>query len=501
MISFFIMFILSVAVFTAAQIISPKLFNAALVCYTTVFISSYIQGNFMTSYLPALDGSDFDWDSVSIQRVYSAMLWIGIFILVIIAINFLHAEKFKKTVAYASGFFSLMLLLSLTILCIMTDGAQIKSNPAVTADYEFEMSTDKNFVILMLDAVDGCEFSDILDSSPEYNDILSDFTYYDNTMSAYPYTELSLPFILSGEYYDGETSYEKYYLNSFTDSPIFSALEEQNYRLGLYEADAPADSLMYKFDNIYPRDTYFTSIINTIKVQIKLMALRYMPYDLKKWLALTVDDIPNLRQYDINYVCLNFTDSNMQFYNDINEQSITFTDDKCFKFIHIEGAHIPFRYDKYMNVYYDYTSTYTGNVEACFTIVNAYLQKLKDSGVYDNTAVIIMSDHGYNRTENDVSSGRQHAILLAKGFDEHHDTLTVSSAPVSYEEFTDMAEKLLNGSSGSSLSDYKEEDTRKRTYMLFEFKGNDHTIYEYIQTGDVDDTDTLIPTGKIIKRY
>jgi hypothetical protein len=226
-----------------------------------------------------------------------------------------------------------------------------------------------------------------------------------------------------------------------------------------------------------------------------------MPYDLKERCASAVDDISRLRQYDINYVCLDFTDSNMQFYNDINELPITFTDDKCFKFIHIEGAHIPYRYDKYMNVYYDYTSTYTGNVEACFTIVNAYLQKLKDSGVYDNTAVIIMSDHGYNRSEYDVSYGRQHAILLAKGFDEHHDTLTVSSAPVSHEEFADMTEKLLNGCNGAEISDYDEGDERERTFMFFEYKGNDHTIYEYTQTGNVDDTDTFLPTGKTIKRH
>jgi hypothetical protein len=484
-----------------ARLISPNLFNAALVCYTTAFICSYIQGNFMTSYIPTFDGADFDWSTVSIQRVYSTILWVVVFILVIAAIRLLHAEKFRKLMSYASGFFCLMFLLSLTILCIMTDGAQITLNQVVTADYEFEMSTDKNFVILMLDAVDAETFSELLNSSSEYSDMLSDFTYYDNVMSAYPYTDLSLPFILSGEYYDGETSYEKYFLHAFTDSPLFDTLESQGYRLGLYEADAPANSKMYRFENIHYNKTYFNSIISTIKIQFKLMGIRYLPYDLKKYCKIYLGDIPRLRKYENGYVGLEFYGSNQQFYDDTNELPITFTDNKWFKFIHIEGAHLPYIYGKGMKVYNDGSSTYNGNVEACMTILNAYLQKLKDNGVYDNTAVIIMSDHGYNRSEYDVAYDRQHPILLAKGFDEHHDALTVSSAPVSHEEFIDMAQRLMNGSGGAEITDYKDGDTRERTYMYFDAHNDSDTIYEYIQTGSADDMNTLVPTGNIIKRH
>jgi hypothetical protein len=501
LIPFFITLIISEAVFIAARIISRKLFNVALVCYTTAFFSCYIQGNFMTSYIPTFDGADFDWDTVSIQRVYSIILWVVVFIVVVAAIKLLHADKFRKLISYAGGFFCLMFLLSLTILCIMTDGAQINSNQIVTADYEFEMSTDKNFVILMLDAVDGGEFSEVLNSSSEYSDMLSDFTYYDDVMSAYPYTDLSLPFILSGEYYDSETTYEKYFLHAFTDSPLFDTLETQGYRLGLYEAEAPSNNKMYRFENIHSNNTYFNSIIATIKIQIKLMGIRYMPYDLKKYCKMYLGDIPRLRKYENGYSGLEFYDSNQQFYGDTNELPITLTEDKCFKFIHLEGAHLPYKYDKEMNVYNDSSSTYTGNVEACMTILTAYLQKLKDNDVYDNTAIIIMSDHGYNSAEFDAAEGRQHAILLAKGFNECHDTLNISSAPVSHEEFIDMAERLLNGSNGAEITDYKEGDTRTRKYMFFDTHNESDTIYEYLQTGSADDMDTLTPTGNIIKRH
>lgn len=68
--------------------------------------------------------------------------------------------------------------------------------------------------------------------------------------------------------------------------------------------------------------------------------------------------------------------------------------------------------------------TYEQSIEASMTIVATYLQKLKDSGVYDNTAIMILSDHGYNIEDDDSSEKRQHPILFVKGVDEHYDEPT-----------------------------------------------------------------------------
>lgn len=42
-----------------------------------------------------------------------------------------------------------MLFITLTVICISKDGLDKKLSIAVSADYELEMSTDKNFVITM----------------------------------------------------------------------------------------------------------------------------------------------------------------------------------------------------------------------------------------------------------------------------------------------------------------------------------------------------------------
>jgi hypothetical protein len=107
-----------------------------------------------------------------------------------------------------------------------------------------------------------------------------------------------------------------------------------------------------------------------------------------------------------------------------------------------------------------------------------------------------MSDHGYNRNEYDAVDGRQHSILLAKGFNEKHDALQICSAPVSHEDFIDMAARLLNGSDSMHLTDLTSDDVRERRYLLYSDMYH-NPITEYIQTGKAGDMNTLIPSGNV----
>ena len=54
------------------------------------------------------------------------------------------------------------------------------------------------------------------------------------------------------------------------------------------------------------------------------------------------------------------------------------------------------------------------------TIAATYLEKLKKADSYDNSVIIIMSDHGYDE-EGTEEYGRQNPLLMIKGRNEHHD--------------------------------------------------------------------------------
>ena len=77
-----------------------------------------------------------------------------------------------------------------------------------------------------------------------------------------------------------------------------------------------------------------------------------------------------------------------------------------------------------------------------------YVEHLRNSEAYDNTVLIVMSDHGYNGSlgqSGEATWMRQCALLLIKGRNEHHDTMQISQAPISFEDLQEAYVRLLDG--------------------------------------------------------
>lgn len=488
-ITFLLFFFVSVLCFYFAYRIHTKIYQICLVLYFVAFVSFYVQGNYLISNLPPLNASVIDWHQYPMERLKSIMLWISASCLVVILVKLIHFNKFYRFVKIVSTFISLMLLVTVLTLCITQKGYEKKPYLTATDDNLFQLSQDTNFIILLLDATDGCEFSQVLNSSPEYKEIFEDFTYYENTLGAYPHTKLSIPFILSGEWYENSEPFTDYTENIIADSELFNALNDVNYKIGMYTEDLLLTSdASLRFDNVTlaPRGT--NSSVTFAKWQILLTGFKYLPFDLKQFSYVHSGNFNALRNIPTGDG-QPFTCSNSTFYNALKNTDFSYTADKCFKFIHLEGAHVPFQYDKDMNTIEN--GTYTQMIEASMTLSASFLQKLKDNDVYDNTIIIILADHGYNDSSILL---KQHPILLIKGLNESHE-LQFSKAPISFADLTTAYSRLLAGNSSVSVFDYQENDQRKRRYLYYDYNEESHLI-EYYQSGEVDNMETFLPSGQ-----
>ena len=153
----------------------------------------------------------------------------------------LKREVFSRIVQVVSICMTLMLGVTLLTLAMTNQGFSKKPSMSVTTENMFAMSRDSNFVILLLDAVDAQVLEGMLETEPEYQDIFTDFTFYDNVVAAYPYTQHSIPYILSGSWYENETSFKEYEREAYAQSPFLEAMESAGYHMGLYEADLLLD--------------------------------------------------------------------------------------------------------------------------------------------------------------------------------------------------------------------------------------------------------------------
>ena len=135
-------------------------------------------------------------------------------------------------------------------------------------------------------------------------------------------------------------------------------------------------------------------------------------------------------------------------------------------------------------------------IKASLKLIDTYLKRLKENNVYDNSAIIIMSDHGFDYTD-PSENGRQNPTLLIKGMYETH-SLNTSNIPVSYEDLIGIYNDLIDGKKTNEI--LKDIDpNRTRNYILYKYMDESH-MEECTQKGDASDKNTVKKTGKIFER-
>lgn len=479
---------------SAVCIFVPRLYKAVLAVSCITLLCSYIQGNFMIHNLPPLDGTEINWDHYSTGRIQSVVLWVIVTLFICILLKVIRMEKFCKFIKVTGICMTLMLFVTLTSICITTRGYTGKIDALVTVKGEYTMSRDTNFIIFILDAVDSETWYEMLAEHSEYREIFEDFTYYPDTMAVYPFTKYSVPFMICGEWYENQIPFQEYNVNAYKNSSFLGLLEEKGYELNMYEEELPLlDRSIYRFANVPDGKYKVSSFWDFAKLEIKLVGLRYAPFDLKRACIFNTNRFSVLRDGGDAYPL--FSMNNDLFYQSVLEEEITYCEEKQFKFIHIEGAHVPFQYDKDVNIIKD--GTYEENIEATMTITKAYLDKLREADVFHNSIIIVMADHGYSLTGPDAF-GRQNPILLVKGLEEHHE-MQVSETQVSFEDLQEAYVRLLNNSSGEAVFDCLNESPEKRRFIYYVFEKEDY-MFEYIQTGHAFDDSTMKPTGNVYIR-
>lgn len=484
--------------FGLCYLIYDRLYDLMLLLGAVGLICTYVQGLFLAGNLPPLDGTSIDWSSYHGEYLKSCILCAVILLAFVLLTRLLHMGKMRSLVTGLSLFVFAMLLVTLVAVGIQNQGFQKKTQPAVTKTGEFEMSADQNLVVFVLDAVDSGTLRSLMESSdPDFADTLEDFTYYPNTVGAYTFTELSIPYILTGQWYENEQEFSDYYAGALAASPLLTELKNRNYRVGLYEEDLICGPEQQgDIENLETTSLRFTSLPQLWKLELKLVWFKYAPYPVKRMVTVNMDDFRKILEPSNGSALFRYV--NTDFYQDAGAETITTTADKCFRFIHIEGAHVPLRYDKNVNVIGSGNGSYPQNVECAMTVLNRYLQELKDAGVYDNAAIVVMADHGYGIYWNNGFLGRSNPLLAVKGIGERH-AMAVSEAPISYEDLQTAYARLMDGMASAQVFDAQEGESRSRRFLLYNYLHEDH-IEEYYQNGYATDQAGFTATGRVYDR-
>ena len=350
------------------------------------------------------------------------------------------------------------------------------------------LSTNNNFLMLLLDMEDSKTFDKVIKDNNKEN-IFNDFTYFPDTLSAYPFTRESIPYILSGMWFEEETSFTEYFNNALSNSKFIQQLKDSNYDVNIYEKQLLwTDEKALEVNNIKAVNSEI-DIYKFLRQESKYILFKYLPFGLKKYSKIET----------LNYdVCRDETKSTYEVFNDDNKiiydklDTITLQKNNYFQFIHADGGHYPWNMNKNFEAIED--GTYEEKIEASINIIEKYINRIKESGQYDNTVIIIFSDHGNNGYD---PVGRQNPILYIKGINETHDEMQVSEKKVSYVDLNDTIYlDLLNGKQSTELLE-NVDDNRIRRFIWY--KDYDE-MYEQTIDGHAWETEKLVNTGEEYKR-
>ena len=201
-------------------------------------LTAWIQSSFLFGDYGMFNSAVLDVDDRSVRAMTEALIWITLPVVLI----------FRHTLARTLG----NLVIGLFVLTILADTYQAvtgyTSDPwreLISAfsleslnkngfDHMSQFSKNGNVVHIILDELQSDVFAKTLEGDKALATQLTGFTWFTDTAAAFPYTQMSLPSILSGMIYDNSYDRSEYLDRSVRDSGILASLRQAGCQLDMH---------------------------------------------------------------------------------------------------------------------------------------------------------------------------------------------------------------------------------------------------------------------------
>ncbi len=395
----------------------------------------YIQGNFVLINYGELNGKSIDWSKYTINGIISNILfWIFPVVGIVLIIK---KKNIKKIIGYISAFIFLIQLVTLGALLIQKDHYRNVEEYVSTTKNEFSFSKNENVIILLLDTFDSKFLEHMLEENPDqYKTILEDFTYFPDTVGNYSATDLAVPQMLTGEAFYHDVSYDEYINDAFYQSNLLNTFRDKGWNNYIYTIEPlPQSGTVDSIINLEKKVLTVSSHKRLLIYMYKYVGFRYAPQMFKQAFWFYSDDMAGLKDIKSSTEQI-FDWSNFIFYDGINDIKAE-QENNVFSFCHLEGAHSPFTITKDFTIEGRETSAEEES-RAMMLLVDKFLRKLKETDIYNNSAIVIMADHGFYGIN-------QNPLFLVKGMQESHEMQCSDKSLSLYMDFGITLNNLSNG--------------------------------------------------------
>ena len=459
----------------------------------------YIQGNWLNIDLGALDGSAVEWQNYGDNALIGLAVFTAI-VLIPFLIHFFSRKVWKGYVIFISVLLTVMQLipLGMTLYDEYRNRPDSKVRYIFTKDKEYTLGKE-NLVVFILDYTGPEEIAKLLDKYPDALDPFHDFECFDNYNTEYVGTFPGAAYLLTHQPFEPDIPpsewFEKIWHAEETES-FYAQLKEAGWTTRLFNNPKMSGKLVNeygKFDNIkkVETDPEFTIDPGTYRKLIKLSFYRYFPLIMKAPFWLYTDEIDGMKILSEDEQTWDRYKSLEKYLN----QRLTVSDEeRVYITYHYAGAHAPFRLNETGKAAV-MTADGADQLAGHLYVISQYIQQMKDYHIYDNSTVIITTDHG--------NFEYPHSILYIKPAGQRQTEMTYNHAPVSQSEFMETIAQLAGlekGQFGRSVYEVPEDEERMRCATVRwmdpdypEIPGkSSNAMKEYCYIGDSDTVHQMV---------
>ena len=487
--------------FLAAELLYRKTGGrkAGTVIYTfllNTLLYFYVQGNFIPRHYGVLNGVTIDFDRHPVYAYASILLIAGAVLAAVCSILIIKDKIF----AFGRFVCTVLLLLQAVTLCVSFHKNHILHSPVrtdiVVTDRDLlTLSSEENIIVFILDTFDGEDMEDLLlreGMKERYPGIFEDFTYYRNTVGMYPSTKGALPHLLTGVPYLNREPFDAYVKKAYEETTLYDTMAREGFQVSVYTDNTFVDPACSEYSNIGQGRYRIGDWGAFAKDMYSLVAFNYMPHQLKRFFFVDTSAFEKLQAaaggdaaYSLDV---------QRFYAVLREQGIrTGESAKGLHIYHLDGIHAPYTFDEELHSEADRVYNVLDEAMGNCTMLEAYLQAMKEQGLYDSATILVTADHGHYTFS-------QYPIFFVKNEGEHH-PLEISDTPMSFA----YVRSLLEGAAQGKRIDEEtirscNPEQKPRRYLFYTWDDGWDDLYlprimEMSQDGQAIDEKALSYTG------
>ena len=510
----------SIALFFALIFLPRRVFDVACTAIASLALMIHIQGTFLTMGMKSVEGDGVGDGALSGGKIATnAIIWIVIIgAAVALAVYFSKrgSSNIRTAVIFAMVVVIGMQTVSFSTVASTTEGVFDKKPTSIE---RVEVLTHKglenageenNVIYFVVDRFATKYFDTAMEECPEIFDDLDGFTYYEDSVSLYPRTYPAITYLLTGVENDFSKPRPEYFRHAWGNSEFLDILSEEGYSINVYtdsyyayEASSPEDLPDYISNRSGDTEIVVSDPAGLRGDMARLSLYRFLPFACRGLIgSIATDDFGDHVSLVNNDAAAYSTDMK-EVYDYLSANPMRTDGKKNFSFIHIQGVHLPNKYDRDFEPATDDNKwdEVEGMIQS-FKIIDLYIKQLKEQGLYDNATIVITGDHTSIGSDTKDPYYAHLTAVMVKPSGAFEGELARSDAPIAQEDLhatvlrSEGIDKTV--SYGKPIFDIAEGEERERRYYFQTMLG-DGTIelVKYKIVGPATDFDNWTVTERI----